>query len=313
MAAVLRPLRRLRHRPAGRLHPPLGGTSGARDGGAAFRGAGRPGAGRLCRRSVCHDLHGKPRAAAPCSRMSMARSTRPAPQWVKPLPLCRWRVTDFRRRSGAMTLARLGFPLAAAAAAPARRRDGPWPDHPSAGHVPPAPPPRCDGRLAVSGFRARLSQSAGAGGRLRQERRSARRHAGAGLRLHRNRHGDAAAASSAIRGRACSGWRRTWPSSTAWASTTRATRRRCGGLRRARAGPASSASTSAPTRTSDDRIGDYVTGIHGFSHLASYFTVNISSPNTPGLRALQSRAELQALLARLNEARGRRPRSRRCC
>jgi dihydroorotate dehydrogenase len=63
-------------------------------------------------------------------------------------------------------------------------------------------------------------------------------------------------------------------------------------------------------KDSDDRIGDYVRGIEMFSHAASYFTVNISSPNTPGLRALQSRAELQNLLARLNAARqqqARRP------
>ena len=56
-------------------------------------------------------------------------------------------------------------------------------------------------------------------------------------------------------------------------------------------------------KDSADRIADYVEGITRFSHLASYFTVNISSPNTPGLRALQSRAELDQLLARLNGAR----------
>ena len=63
-------------------------------------------------------------------------------------------------------------------------------------------------------------------------------------------------------------------------------------------------------KESADRIGDYVKGIAAFSHVASYFTVNISSPNTPGLRALQSRVELEELLARLNEARaaqGARP------
>jgi dihydroorotate dehydrogenase len=58
-------------------------------------------------------------------------------------------------------------------------------------------------------------------------------------------------------------------------------------------------------KDSEDRIGDYVKGIAAFSHLASYFTVNISSPNTPGLRALQSKAELDALLSRLNAARAR--------
>ena len=63
-------------------------------------------------------------------------------------------------------------------------------------------------------------------------------------------------------------------------------------------------------KDSADRIGDYVKGIEAFSQLASYFTVNVSSPNTPGLRALQSRAELEQLLARLNAARAgqaRRP------
>jgi dihydroorotate dehydrogenase len=54
---------------------------------------------------------------------------------------------------------------------------------------------------------------------------------------------------------------------------------------------------------SSDRIADYVAGIEAFSEVADYLTVNISSPNTPGLRSLQSRAELQSLLARLNEAR----------
>ncbi len=56
-------------------------------------------------------------------------------------------------------------------------------------------------------------------------------------------------------------------------------------------------------KDAEDRIGDYVAGISAFAHVASYFTVNISSPNTPGLRALQSRAELEQLLARLNTAR----------
>lgn len=56
-------------------------------------------------------------------------------------------------------------------------------------------------------------------------------------------------------------------------------------------------------KDSADRIADYVKGIETFSQVASYFTVNISSPNTPGLRALQSRAELEQLLARLNAAR----------
>ncbi|SMF42522.1 dihydroorotate oxidase A [Xaviernesmea oryzae] len=45
-----------------------------------------------------------------------------------------------------------------------------------------------------------------------------------------------------------------------------------------------------------DRVADYVLGIRRFYGLATYFTVNISSPNTPGLRDLQARDSLRALL-----------------
>jgi dihydroorotate dehydrogenase len=61
-------------------------------------------------------------------------------------------------------------------------------------------------------------------------------------------------------------------------------------------------------RDSSDRIAGYVAGIAAFSGTADYLAINVSSPNTPGLRALQSRAELQALLERLNEARARQQR-----
>ena len=56
-------------------------------------------------------------------------------------------------------------------------------------------------------------------------------------------------------------------------------------------------------KDSDDRIGDYVEGLKRLWGLASYFTVNVSSPNTPGLRALQTRAALDELLGRLGEVR----------
>ena len=56
-------------------------------------------------------------------------------------------------------------------------------------------------------------------------------------------------------------------------------------------------------KESEDRIGDYVLGLKRLWGLADYFTVNISSPNTPGLRALQTRAALEDLLGRLAEAR----------
>lgn len=49
-------------------------------------------------------------------------------------------------------------------------------------------------------------------------------------------------------------------------------------------------------KDSDDRIADYLSGITAFSDVADYITVNISSPNTPGLRNLQSKGELENLL-----------------
>ena len=53
-----------------------------------------------------------------------------------------------------------------------------------------------------------------------------------------------------------------------------------------------------------DRTADYVAGVRAAAALASYVTVNISSPNTPGLRALQDGAALTDLVARVMAARG---------
>jgi dihydroorotate dehydrogenase len=60
-------------------------------------------------------------------------------------------------------------------------------------------------------------------------------------------------------------------------------------------------------RDSADRVGDYVKGLAAFGPVASYIAVNVSSPNTPGLRNLQARSELEALVARLNETRAGLP------
>jgi dihydroorotate dehydrogenase len=54
-----------------------------------------------------------------------------------------------------------------------------------------------------------------------------------------------------------------------------------------------------------DRIADYVLGIAAFQQFADYFTVNISSPNTPGLRALQTREALSSLTEAVLEARAK--------
>lgn len=48
-------------------------------------------------------------------------------------------------------------------------------------------------------------------------------------------------------------------------------------------------------------IGDYLTGLRAAYNDADYITINISSPNTPGLRALQEEAPLAALLAALKQ------------
>ena len=56
-------------------------------------------------------------------------------------------------------------------------------------------------------------------------------------------------------------------------------------------------------KDSTDRIADYVSGIATFAPFADYLTVNVSSPNTPGLRDLQSEGELAALLEAIAGAR----------
>jgi len=58
-------------------------------------------------------------------------------------------------------------------------------------------------------------------------------------------------------------------------------------------------------RDSADRAEDYVRLIETFAPVAGYFTVNVSSPNTPGLRNLQQAGALDDLLARIVDARER--------
>jgi dihydroorotate dehydrogenase len=58
-------------------------------------------------------------------------------------------------------------------------------------------------------------------------------------------------------------------------------------------------------KDSKDRVADYVKLIETFAPVASYFTVNVSSPNTPGLRDLQRASALDELLANVIDARER--------
>ncbi|MEA3066028.1 MAG: dihydroorotate dehydrogenase [Sphingomonadales bacterium] len=56
-------------------------------------------------------------------------------------------------------------------------------------------------------------------------------------------------------------------------------------------------------KESPDRIADYVAGVREMAALADYLTVNVSSPNTPGLRDLQAAAAIGELLAAVMAAR----------
>jgi dihydroorotate dehydrogenase len=58
-------------------------------------------------------------------------------------------------------------------------------------------------------------------------------------------------------------------------------------------------------KDSQDRAKDYALGVERMSAVADYLTINISSPNTPGLRDLQAPEALADLLARVQEARRR--------
>lgn len=58
-------------------------------------------------------------------------------------------------------------------------------------------------------------------------------------------------------------------------------------------------------KDSADRIADYGAAFVRLAPLADYVTVNVSSPNTPGLRGLQNRDELAQLLATLTAARAK--------
>ena len=60
-------------------------------------------------------------------------------------------------------------------------------------------------------------------------------------------------------------------------------------------------------KDSADRVADYAEGVRRMSAVARYVTINISSPNTPGLRGLQDAGALEELLAAVADARGGKP------
>ncbi|WP_052850888.1 quinone-dependent dihydroorotate dehydrogenase [Streptomyces avicenniae] len=57
--------------------------------------------------------------------------------------------------------------------------------------------------------------------------------------------------------------------------------------------------------TDEDAVADYVTSTERLAQHADYLVVNVSSPNTPGLRDLQATSRLHPLLSAVREAAGR--------
>jgi dihydroorotate dehydrogenase len=76
-------------------------------------------------------------------------------------------------------------------------------------------------------------------------------------------------------------------------------------LARRRTRPGIVGANVGKNRDTADSAADYIAGIEAVGALADYLVVNISSPNTPGLRALQARAQIEELLARVQEFRRR--------
>ena len=52
-------------------------------------------------------------------------------------------------------------------------------------------------------------------------------------------------------------------------------------------------------KTSEDAAQDYVLGVRQLGQYAHYLVINVSSPNTPGLRTLQGREQLDDLLSKV--------------
>ncbi|XVF01751.1 hypothetical protein REPUB_Repub04eG0116000 [Reevesia pubescens] len=70
-----------------------------------------------------------------------------------------------------------------------------------------------------------------------------------------------------------------------------------------KAGPGILGVNLGKNKTSDDAAADYVQGVHTLSQFADYLVINVSSPNTPGLRMLQGRKHLKDLVKKVQAAR----------
>ncbi|KAK9674214.1 hypothetical protein RND81_12G218900 [Saponaria officinalis] len=70
-----------------------------------------------------------------------------------------------------------------------------------------------------------------------------------------------------------------------------------------KAGPGILGVNLGKNKTSEDAANDYVQGVHTLSQYADYLVINVSSPNTPGLRQLQGRKQLKDLVKKVQAAR----------
>lgn len=70
-----------------------------------------------------------------------------------------------------------------------------------------------------------------------------------------------------------------------------------------KAGPGILGVNLGKNKTSEDAAADYVQGVHTLSQYADYLVINVSSPNTPGLRQLQGRKQLKDLVKKVQAAR----------
>ncbi|KAG5245347.1 dihydroorotate dehydrogenase (quinone) [Salix suchowensis] len=70
-----------------------------------------------------------------------------------------------------------------------------------------------------------------------------------------------------------------------------------------KAGPGILGVNLGKNKTSEDAASDYVQGVHSLSQYSDYLVINVSSPNTPGLRMLQGRKQLKDLVKKIQAAR----------
>ncbi|CAL1376961.1 unnamed protein product [Linum trigynum] len=70
-----------------------------------------------------------------------------------------------------------------------------------------------------------------------------------------------------------------------------------------KAGPGILGVNLGKNKESEDAASDYVQGVHTLSQYADYLVINVSSPNTPGLRTLQGRKQLKDLVKKIQAAR----------